>query len=262
MKKIFLILALALTISSAKAWEKRPDEGVFLLAVQNMSDEAKAMVKEYLGENYYDDVRYLNNLEAEKKATHSEEIHYLHLNATLSPMEVEGDDALKAVEESLAVVRNRANHSKDEVKKAMRVVINLVCDMHNLSYVRIEGIPHSQTPFSFKCYAGDIGKRKTTSDIKWKNFWVFYTYWHGGFSGALWAEDLALSLGHKRDEFSAGTLREWVSQIGATAADLYGRITPEYEMTRRERNELELLNCEMMAKAGFRLAVLFNEAVK
>ena len=167
MKKIFLILVLALTISSAKAWERRPDEGVFLLAVQNMSAEAKAMVEEYLGQNYNDDVYYLNSLEAAKKATHSAEIHYLHLKADFTPAEVEGDDALKAIEASLEVVRNRANHSKAEVQKAMRVVISLMCDIHNLSNVRIEGIPHSQEPFSFKVYAGDVGKRKTTSDIKW-----------------------------------------------------------------------------------------------
>ena len=257
-----MILVLALTLSSAKAWEKRPDEGVFLLGVNHMTTEAQALVKEYLGENYNDDVRYLNNLEAAKKATHSEEIHYLHLKADFTPAEVEGDDALKAIEESLVIIRNRANHSKAEVQRAMRVVINLMCDMHNLSYVRIEGIPHSQESFSFKSYAGDVGKRKTTSDIKWKNFWVFYTYWHGGFSGALWAEDLDLSLGHKREEFSAGTLRDWAAQVGATSASLLERINPDYEMTRRERNELEVLNCEMMAKAGFRLAVLFNEAAQ
>lgn len=39
MKKIFLMLALAMTVSMASAWEKRPDEGVFLLAKKHLSPE-------------------------------------------------------------------------------------------------------------------------------------------------------------------------------------------------------------------------------
>ena len=69
MKKIFLMLALAMTVSMASAWEKRPDEGVFLLAKKHLSPEAKSMVEKYLGESYADDVFYLRNLEAKKQPT-------------------------------------------------------------------------------------------------------------------------------------------------------------------------------------------------
>lgn len=262
MKKIYLILLLALTVSVANAWEKRPDEGVVVLATKHLSPEAKSMLTQYLGESYFDDVRYLNTLEQKKKATHTKEIHYLHLDKDLKPMKVEGDDALAAIEQSLAVVRTRDSYSKGEVVKALRTVINMMCDIHNLAYIRIEGVPHSQQDFKFTCYSGDYGKRKTTSQIKWSKFWDYYTYWHGGFSGNLWAEDMELCLGEKRAELSKGSMQDWVAQIGEKAAEIYAKINPEYVMTRRERNELEDLNYEMMARAGYRLAVMLNEAVK
>ena len=262
MKKIFLMLALILTVSMASAWEKRPDEGVFLLATKHLTSEAKSMVVKYLGESYADDAFYLRTLEQKKQATHSKELRFLHLTSDLKPAGVEGEDALKGIEASLAVVRARNSHSKAEVVKALRTIINLMCDMHNFGYVRIEGIPQSQADFTFTCYTGDYGKRKTTASYKWERFWDLYTHWHGGFSGDLWAEDMELCLGHKREEFSKGLLVDWAAQIGEKAAWLYSRVNPDYVMTRRERNELEDLNYEMMTRCGYRLAVLLNEAAK
>lgn len=252
------MLALALTVSIASAWERRPDEGVVLLAVKHLTPEAKSMVEKYLGTTYNDDVFYLRNLEAKKTATHSPELRYLHLSADLKPIGVEGEDALKGIEQSLDVIRTRDSRSKADVVAAMRTLINLMCEMHNMCYVRIEGVPQSQADFRFDCYGGDIGSRKKTTLITWSKFWDSYTYWHGGFSGALWAEDMELCLGEKRAELSKGSLHDWVAQIGATAAELYSRINPEYDMTRRERNELEELNYEMMTRAGYCLAVLLN----
>lgn len=262
MKKIFLILALALTISVANAWNKPADEGIVLLAKKHLTAEGQALLTKYLGESYADDVHYLTGLEAKKSAKHTKEIHYIHLGKDLLPAKVEGDDALVAIEQSLEIVKAHKSHSKADVVKALRTVIELMCDAHNLARVRIEGIPTTQADFKFKCYGGDIGKRKVASPLSWSKLWTLYSGWHVGFSGALWAEDIDLCLGEYRAQLSKGSLREWVSETGATAARLLARINPEYSMTRRERNELEELNYQMMARAGYRLAVLINEAAK
>ena len=262
MKKIFLMLALVATVFVASAWEKRPDEGVVLLAVKHLTPEARSVVEKYLGTTYSDDVFYLRNLEAKKDATYSKELRYLHLSADLQPIGVEGEDALKGIEAALNIVRACDSHSDGEVKKALRIIINLMCEMHNMGYVRIENFPQSQADFTFACYGGDYGKRKTTAPYKWSKFWDFYTHWHGGFSGDLWAEDMELCLGAQFEEFSKGSLNDWATQIGQKAAELYSRVNPEYVMTRRERNELEELNYEMMTRAGFRLAALLNNNIK
>jgi hypothetical protein len=257
-----LVLVLALTASAAFAWDKRPDEGVVVLASKHLTPEAKALLDKHLGSDYFDDVHYLYTLEANKKAKHTSEIHYLHLGRNLRPVKVEGDDALVALEQAVEVIRNHKSQSDSEVAKALRVAINLMCDIHNLANVRIESVPHSQKDFTFSCYAGDIGKRKTVSKVKYSRLWYGYSLWHNGFSGALWAEDLEVCLGGYRAELAAGTLQDWALQIGMRAFKMYQKINSEYVMTRRERNELEMVNYEMMARAGYRLAALLNDAVK
>ena len=177
-------------------------------------------------------------------------------------MKVEGGNALTEIEKAMEVVRNHKSQPDATVTTALRVVINLVCDIHNLSNVRIESVPHSQEDFTFVCYNGDIGRWKSTSKVAWANLWNSYIQWHKGYSGNLWAEELELSLGGKRAEYSKGSLNDWASEIGGVANQLYARINPEYVMTRREHNELEELNCEMMARAGYRLAMLLNQVLK
>ena len=262
MKKIFLVAAFALVASMANAWNVRQDEAVVILATKHLSPKAKIMVEKCLGTSYADDVQYIYKLESKKASPYSNEVHYLHLDASLRPMKVDGDDALATLEQMMTLVRTSNQHSKEEVTNALRVIINLMCDIHNFSNVRIASVPHSQRDFSFLSYAGDIGKRKSTSKAKWSRFWTSYGGWHSGFSGALWAEDIELCCGSKCVELSQGTLRDWVAQIGTEAARLYKRINPEYTMTRRERNELEYLNYEMIARAGYRLAALLNDITK
>ena len=107
MKKIYLVLALALGFCvNANAWNKAADAGVVAFASKHLSSEAAALVKKHIGESILDDVQYLTLLETKKKAKHTKEIHYLHLDANLQPMKVEGDDVLKAINNNLKVIRN------------------------------------------------------------------------------------------------------------------------------------------------------------
>lgn len=264
MKRIQLFaMFIVLGVSIANAWTKNADEAVVVLATKHLSVEAKSALTHYLGDTYLDDVQYLNTLERKKVATHTKEIHFLHLDKEYKPMEVEGDDALKAIEQSLAVLRARNAHSEDEVVKALRIVINLMCDIHNFSNVRIEGVPQSQADFKFYWTGGDAGNRKKYRPVAWSHFWNAYGSYHIGMSGSLWAEDLSILMENSRKSFSAGDLNKWVAQIGADAAKLYASwATPDYQMTRRQRNELEELNSEMMARAAYRLAALLNDSLK
>jgi hypothetical protein len=63
-------------------------------------------------------------------------------------------------------------------------------------------------------------------------------------------------------EFAKGELRDWVAANGAMAAELLSEITPENIMTLRRYLELDYLNYDMMATAGFRLAALLNDTIK
>ena len=261
MKKIALICLLALTVSTANAWIPKVDEGIVILAVNNLSDSAKANLTEYLGTSYQDDVHYLYELESKKKGKYSKEVHYLHFDSNLQHAAGEGDDALKMIEQSVEVVRNRASHSKAEVTTALRTIINLMCDMHNIANVRIEGVPHSQKDFFVKFRAADMGKKKEDlMKSRWSRFWSFTP---AGFPSAQWAYDISVCFGDQAEELKKGTLREWADEMGKQAATYYEEITPDVVLTRLRRNVLtQITNYEYVGRASYRLSALLNEILK
>lgn len=263
MKKIFLFVAFMLTASVANAWIKVCDEGVTILAMQNLSPEAKSVVERYFGAKVSDDVHYLYLLEAKKRAKHTKEIHFVHLDSNLQPLATDENDALVALERALKVIEERDTRSAGEVKVALRTVVNLMCDIHNFSNYRIEGVAHSQKPFSFKRKSYEYGKSKDKlANVKWATMWTAYGNRHRGFSGALWAEDMELCLGGKKAEFSQGTLRDWIKENGEKSASFLSFINPEYVMPALMFNELEDTNYEQMVRAAYRLAALLNNTIR
>lgn len=261
MKKIFILVAFVLTATVASAWHKNCNAGVVALAAKHLTPEAKSVADKYLGTTYEDDCGFLYILERKKKSPFTKEVHFLHLDKNLQPLNVEGDDALVAIEKALEVLRNRGSHSDAEVKKAFRYVINLMCDIHNLSNIRIENIAHSYSDFSFKRQQNEY---KTTQylNYKWSSFWRNLSNSLGVFHADLWAEDMDLCHGNKKAEFTKGTLRDWAADNGARAAAYLAKIRPDAVITLREYLEMDYANYDMVARAGFRLAALLNEAIK
>ena len=261
MKKIFLFVAFAMMVSVANAWHKNCEAGVVALAAKHLTPEAKALVEKHLGTTYEDDVHHLYLLEKKKKATFSKEIHYLHLDKNFQPLSVEGDDAYAAIEKALQVVRAYKSHSAAEVKMALRYVVRLMLDIHNLSQIRIENIAHSQADFKFKRQQSEY-KPNVYKNYRWSNFFTVQSNSYAVFHADLWAEDMELCHGKHKADLSKGDLRDWVAANGAMAAELLAEINPEKIMTLRRFLELDYLNYDMMATAGFRLAALLNDTIK
>lgn len=233
------------------------------MAAQHLTPKAKAVVDRYLGTRYSDDIHYLYTLESKKKATHTKEIHYVHLDGNLQPMNVAGDDALVALEAALAVVESYESKSDEEVTAALRTVINLVSDIHLLSSYRIASIPYSQKVHKFIRHSYDYGPNKNeTSQVNWHKVWGSFSRRYSGFSGEFWAYEMNVGKGKMYDEYSKGTLREWVVANGEIAASYLRKYTPDYVMTPFEFHSLEEVNYEMMARSSFRLAALLNATIK
>ena len=261
MKKVFLFLVFAMIVSVANAWHKNSEAGVVVLATKYLTPEAKALVEKHLGTRYEDDVDCLYYWQMKKRADYTNEIHYLHLDKDFQPLSVEGDDAYAALEKALTVVRAHKLQSDAEVKTALRYVINLMLDIHNLSQIRIENIPHSQADFKFKRQKSEY-KPNEYKLYKWSTFFTVQSNAYAVFHADLWAEDMDLCHGKHREEYSKGELRDWVSANGALAAEILSEISPDCVTTLRRILELDFLNYDMMARAGYRLAVLLNDALK
>ena len=261
MKKIFLLVAFALTVSVASAWHKNCNAGVVALAVKHLTPEAKSVVVKHLGAAYEDDCGYIYALERKKEVYFTKEVHYLHLDKNFKPLNVEGDDALVLIKKSLNVLRAHKSHSNAEVKNALRYVINLMCDIHNFSNIRIESIAHSQSDFTFRRQLSDY-KPAEFKILQWSKVWRTLSARKGVFHADLMAEDMELCHGKKFAEFTKGTLADWVADNGARAAEQLSIMYPNSEITLRYYNEMEYINYDMMTRAGFRLAALLNEALK
>ena len=270
MKKIFLFLVFAVTVSVASAWSRKCDEAVMMVANEHLTPEASKVVKKYLGKSFADDVHYLYKLEKEqfkdmskKERKAASEIHYLHLNSQLQPRDVKGKDALKATEQALEVIRNYKSHSKAEVTVALRTVLNLMCDIHHLSKYRIQGIKHSYVNFKYTVPGGEFGPRaKEVHTGKWSNVWNHFDGGYGFFSANYWAYDMRIFIGDRYADYSKGTLRDWVSENGALAAKYLEIYKPKQMVAYMDRRWTTPVAYEMYVKAACRLAALLNEAIQ
>ena len=263
MKKIFLFLAFVLTISAANAWTNNCEEGIVIMAAKHFAPKTKLVVDRYLGTKYSDDIHYLYTLEGKKKATHTKEIHYVHLDESLQPMKVEGDDALVALEKALEEVAAYETRSDEEITAALRTVINLMSDIHMLSNYRLAAIPYSLKTYTISRHTYDYGKSKNEiMKSGWQKMWGGFSRRYSGFSGAFWAYDMDLCKGKMKEEYSKGTLREWVVENGAISASYLNKFTPDYILNPYEYNSLEDVNYDMMARASFRLAAILNSTIK
>ncbi len=265
MKKIFLVSALILTTLASYAWPNNCHEGIVILAVEHLNPEAKSAVEKYLGQSYNDDIKYLYKLEKAGKAKHGEEIHYLHLGKTFKPSAKKKvqNDAYNAINKQLEVIKAHDKHSAEEVTKSLRILIDLMCDIHDLARIRIKGYPHSYEAFTYLVPRSETGKgAKKMSKAKWATSWNRFGNYPAGFSGAFRAYDMKICLDGRFDELTKGTLIDWVVDNGTIAASYLDKCMPDSVVPYMEHKKMEDVNYDMMIKASCRLAKLLNEAFK
>lgn len=264
MKRVSLLLLLIFSVLAANAWHRKCDEAIVIVATKHLTPDAKKMVKRYLGKSYADDVQYLYNTQREltkqkKLPKGARNIHDLHLDKNLKPKEVKYD-AYKATAEALEIIRNRKAHSKEEVTTALRVVINLMCDMHNISKIRLDGYPHSYKNFTFNTPRREWGRYSTMiSTNKWRETWTKYDGGFYFFTVDYWVEDMEAFLEDNFEKYAKGTLLDWVADNGAKAAYYLDFCKPDALVPYMELKKMGIVNYEMMIKASCRLAALLNE---
>lgn len=265
MKKIILVVALVVATLSAKAWHVNCDKGVLLLASQNYNPETLSLVKQYVGEDVTKSANYLASLRKDGRYTETEGWHKLHLNADLKPAAANDSDAYVQIEKALEIIRNRKDHNTKTVRFAINAVVNLIIDMHNFSNVAIEGVAQSGTDFKFNSSKGTAnGRAAKIFQFSWKDLWTTrYVYQHSGFTPAMWATDLAIMFGDKKEQFSAGTLADWCGDIGKDTKKVHDVLEANggsfLHATIQAHEELHM-SC--MGRAAYRIAAILNENLK
>ncbi len=266
MKKIILAVLLVTATLSAKAWSTNYDKAVLLVASQNYTPETHALVTKYVGKDHTRPSNHLGWHRRNGRHLETEGWHTLHLDKNLQPAAKDLNDAYVQIEKALEIVRNHNNHDKATVSFAVQTVMNLVIDMHNLSNVKIEGIPLSGTDFQLDISQCTVANRPIkTFKYSWKKLWTYrYQTFHGNsvYSPQMWSEDIVCMYGDKKEEFSKGTLKDWCTDIGGYTKGVHQVLEKEGRFIHKTVQEHEPLHMACLARAAYRIAVLLNENLK
>ncbi|MBR3677416.1 MAG: hypothetical protein IKL60_00715 [Alistipes sp.] len=266
MKRVILFIAVVLVGTGvASAWSRVYDKAVLEVAYQSMDEKTQQLVVKYVGEDYTKPAGHLAWHRKNGRMLETAGWHTLHLDANLQPAAKDENDALVQTEKALQIIRNRKSYDNEEVAMAIRIVMNLVIDMHNLSNVKIEGIELSGTDFKVGTSKGTSGGRTAKiTPYSWKSLWTSrYNTYHGAYSPQMYAEDIKIMFGNKREEFSRGSLNDWVHDIGLYTKQAYDVLEQNNrQFLHKTIQEHEEFHMSCLARASYRLAALLNETLK
>lgn len=263
MKKIFIALALILGVKSAQAWNWVYDQAALLLAFENMTPAAQAEMKKYLGEDIRKQVQTFEQARKKGNLTESASWRTISLDMNLKPVVADDNNAIAQLEKAVEVVKNRASKDNEEVELAIRKIIELTIEMHNIGNVYLEEFPYSKEDFEYQHSMGGYGKREKFKSRKWKGLWSYgFSVFHSAWSAEMHIRDLKVCHGRYKEQYMAGSIRDWATDMGKLAKPLYEWAMPHCQLSRQAHAEEEERFYAGVARASFRIAALMNEATK
>jgi hypothetical protein len=263
MKKIVIALALLVGVQSAQAWNWVYDQAALLLAFENMTPAAQLEMKKYLGENIRQQIQTFEQARKAGKMTESADWLTILLDMDMKPVVKDDKSAIAQIEGAVEVVKNRASKDKTEVELAIRKIIELTIEMHNVGNVSLEEYPYSKEDFTFKQSQGGYGKKEKFRDRKWRHFWSYgFSVFHSNWSAEMHVRDLKVCQGRYKEQYMAGSIRDWATDMGKLVKPLYESAGPDLSLSRQAHAEHEEIFLAGVARAAFRIAALMNEATK
>ena len=263
MKKILLALTLVMGVYSAQAWNWVYDQAVLLWAYENMTPVAQTEMKKYLGDNIRNQIQTFEQARKKGELLETADWRTISLDGDLKPVVADDNNAIAQLEKAVEVVKNRASKDNEEVEMAIHKIIELTIDMHNVGNVYLEDYPYSKEDFSFRQSAGGYGKKEKFKARKWKHFWSYgFSVFHSAWSAEMHVRELKVCQERNKEQYMAGSLRDWATDMGKLVKPLYDWAGPECELSRQAHAEYEELHLACIARASLRIAALMNEATK
>lgn len=263
MKKIVIALALLMGVSSAQAWNWVYDQAALLLAVENMTPTAQTELKKYLGENIRQQIQTFEQARKKGELLETADWRTVALDMEMNPILNDDKNAIAQLENAVEVVRNRASKDNDEVAFAMHKIIELTIEMHNVGNVYLEEFPYSKEDFEFQQSQGGYGKKEKFRTRKWKHFWSYgFSVFHSNWSAEMHVRDLKVCHGRYKEQYMAGTIRDWAVDMGKLVKPLYEWAGPACSLSRQAHAEEEERFYAGVARAAYRIAALMNNAIK
>lgn len=263
MKKIFIALALVMGVYSAQAWNWVYDQATLLLAYENMTPKAQEELKKYLGENIRTQIQTFEAARKKGEMLETADWRTITLDINMVPVVADDKNAIAQLEKAVEVVKNRASQSEEEVELAMRKIIELTIEMHNIANVYLEEYPYSKEDFKYRHSMGGYGKKEKFKERDWKYLWTYgFSVFHSAWSAEMHVRDLKVCHGRYKEQYMAGSVRDWATDMGKLAKPLYEWASPYCDLSRQAHAEEEERFYAGVARAAFRIAALMNEATK
>lgn len=247
MKRLIFTLSLLATVITASAWNKSSYATIMVLASQQLSAEAKGAVKSAVGSDFAAIVisdKALNTFSVDEE---------------FAPLRSGESDALVVAEQ--CVERLRKNKADGE---AVVLLAKAVADLHSVPNIRIKNNDFSNNNYMVRRWNNRTGKLARYRNLKWRTLWnTVYPARHYLFTPELYAYDIDLYHARYRTSFVEGRLSEWAADVAKECRAVYAENLSEMHILTLERvNEYEFIHDRLMAKAGYRLAVLLNEILR
>ena len=263
MKKLFVTLALAMGVYTAQAWNYVYDQAALLLAFENMTPEAQSLMKKHLGEPFRQQIQTFEQARKKGELLESADWRTITLDMDLKPVVADDKNAIAQLENAVEVVKNRTSKSDAEVTFAIRKIVELTIEMHNVGNVHLEEFPYSKDDFEFQQSMGGYGKKEKFRSRKWKQFWTYgFSVFHSAWSPEMHVRDLKVCHGRYKEQYMAGSIRDWATDMGNLVKPLYEWAGPYCQLSRQAHAEEEERFYAGVARAAFRIAALMNEATK
>ena len=161
------------------------------------------------------------------------------------------------------MIKNRASKDNEEVELAIRKIIELTIEMHNIGNVYLEEFPYSKEDFEYQHSMGGYGKKEKFKSRKWKGLWSYgFSVFHSAWSAEMHVRDLKVCHGRYKEQYMAGSIRDWATDMGKLVKPLYEWAMPHCQLSRQAHAEEEERFYAGVARASFRIAALMNEATK
>ena len=263
MKKLFVTLALAMGVYTAQAWNYVYDQAALLLAFENMTPEAQSLMKKHLGEPFRQQIQTFEQARKKGELLESADWRTITLDMDLKPVVADDKNAIAQLENAVEVVKNRTSKSDAEVTFAIRKIVELTIEMHNVGNVHLEEFPYSKEDFEFQQSMGGYGAKEKFRPRKWKHFWSYgFSVFHSSWSAEMHVRDLKVCHGRYKEQYMAGTVRDWATDMGKLVKPLYDWAGPQCSLSRQAHAEEEERFYAGVARAAYRIAALMNNSTK
>jgi hypothetical protein len=131
----FLLIAILFS-SKTFAWGKKGHALVAEVAFTYLDENTKKTVLEYLdGMTIEDAANWMDNIKNDHSYDYMKPYHYVNFDKGAAVVELNGDNIIYQLNETIKELRNKKNLSREEISTKIKILFHLIGDLHQPLHV-------------------------------------------------------------------------------------------------------------------------------